>query len=65
MGIIGWFMMGFAYGAVVGMLAFWFGLILANREEKRHRLRMRDYDLDATECEKHHLPGDCPLCGAD
>ena len=63
--IAGRFLMGFAYGAVVGMLAFWLGLVLAHKEESRHRLKMRDCDLGDTECEKHHLPSDCPLCGAD
>jgi len=23
------------------------------------------YGLDPVECEEFHLPGDCPLCGAD
>ncbi len=65
MNAFGWFIMGFDYGLVAGALMFWLILILAKRERKRHKQRVDDYDLDATECEKHHLPGDCPLCGAE
>lgn len=40
-------------------------------ETKLEQMRMvRDWinkqtEYDAAECEEHHLPGDCPLCGAE
>ena len=61
---IGIFVMGFAWGAVIVSLGFVIGLKLIFKKEKQHKLQMRDYDLDAIECKEHHLPGDCPLCGA-
>lgn len=70
MGIIGWTMMGFAYGMVVGMLitlvSFKMGL-RAQRKEKElfEKLDLKLCGLDKEECEECHLPGDCPLCGAE
>lgn len=67
--IIGWFMMGFAWGAVVIFLVMLISVKLALREQKRERQIFRKLDMkligfDRDECKECHLPGDCPLCGA-
>lgn len=71
----GWLIMGLAWGAALTLILF---LSLeahfrherrkkrkAQEKEKQDRILLLDRDFDVKECIEHHLPGDCPLCGAE
>lgn len=73
MDAIKWFIMGFAWGTVVGFLTTFisikFGLRRQRKEKQlfdrlNHRTYLHVCGYDEDECLEHHLPGDCPLCGA-
>lgn len=70
MGISAWFIMGLAYGMVIGFIITLFSTRLAIKRKKKEMALLRRLDLkslgfDEEECREHHLPGDCPLCGAE
>jgi len=75
---LGVFVLGFAWGmglTLIAVLAIDARLRSGRRRdrEKREReqaeieqqLKITDYGYDLKECEECHLPGDCPLCGAE
>lgn len=69
-GVTGWVMTGFAWGTVVGMLITLVSVKLGLRAQRREKEIFRKLDLkliglNKEECEECHLPGDCPLCGAE
>ena len=69
MEITKWIIMAFAYGMVAGMLITFLALKLGLKRQKREdkifrKLELKLCGFDEEECAKHHLPGDCPLCGA-
>ena len=69
---LGIFIMGFTWGMGLTLLV----LISLDIRLRRERQKVKqekekptflfiDYGYDPKECEECHLPGDCPLCGAD
>ena len=64
-----WFMMGLAWGIGIGSAIMFFSIRLGIKRGKREatlfrRLNLKFAGFDEEECKEHHLPGDCPLCGA-
>jgi len=63
------FIMGFVWGMAITLIIC---LLLFQRLESARRKRrgkiaehkaMIERGFDPSECEEHHLRGDCPLCG--
>lgn len=70
MGTTAWFLMGLAWGMGIGSLIMFFSIRLGIKSQKKEAALFRKLDLklagfDEEECKDHHLPGDCPLCGAE
>lgn len=74
MEIIKWFIMGFAWGMAIGFLITFVAITIGlknRRKEKRlfdeldRKVYLQACGYDEKECLENHLPGDCPLCGAD
>jgi len=65
MEFIAGFLMGFAWG--VGLTVLFIIQIIQKRqrETKITREEFLEMGFDPLGCELDHLPGDCPLCGAD
>jgi len=73
---IGIFIMGFAWGVgLVIIILFSVDAWLRGGKRRARKQREKElaekqldltaYGYDLKECEECHLPGDCPLCGAE